>query len=458
MQMQRVIIEDVLTADHHKQHIAHRVDVPQDVSRLRVRLSYSPTRPEGQPYGNFISLSLFDMHGSRGARHRPGRQDVTLSASSASPGFVRGPIYAGAWTVVLDVHRLLPVAPVMYRLEIDYEDMPQADRARYLPGQTTPRGPGWYRGDLHSHSLHSDGRWDVPDLIQSARSRGLDFITLTDHNTVSGLPHLHSLGEDDLLTIGGMELTTFHGHALAVGVQDWQEWRLHNGATMHDLAERVIGTGAAFIIAHPMRDGDPGCAGCDWQHADMTPGNAQAVEIWNSAWDGRSNNDHALQRYYYWLNLGHRLVATAGSDAHGPPEPNAKIGYNVVYAADLNQAAIVEAIKNGHLYVSSGPHVEISAYTQDGQRAIMGDLLPAEPVTLSVTWRGGDIGDTLRVIGDGRVRDEVIGGQQGTKSWAFTAGQIRWCAVEIRDPANALRAFTNPIFFGAHGVASTADG
>ncbi|MEZ4662801.1 MAG: hypothetical protein R2911_35070 [Caldilineaceae bacterium] len=38
---------------------------------------------------------------------------------------------------------------------------------------------------------------------------GLDFIALTDHNTVSPLAEMAQLGGDGLLTMGGQELTTF---------------------------------------------------------------------------------------------------------------------------------------------------------------------------------------------------------------------------------------------------------
>ena len=43
----------------------------------------------------------------------------------------------------------------------------------------------WYRGELHSHTHHSDASWPVQDLVNAARQKGLDFITLTEHNTIS---------------------------------------------------------------------------------------------------------------------------------------------------------------------------------------------------------------------------------------------------------------------------------
>src|SRR5204862_113567 len=46
-------------------------------------------------------------------------------------------------------------------------------------------GPGWYRGDLHLHSVHSDGGRDLDELAAAARVAKLDFIVSTEHNTNS---------------------------------------------------------------------------------------------------------------------------------------------------------------------------------------------------------------------------------------------------------------------------------
>ena len=79
------------------------------------------------------------------------------------------------------------VAPVEYAIMADVSFTPALgeNAPTWLPGRTSPPGPGWYRGDLHGHTLHSDGDWDVPDLVAAARHNQFDFVTLTDHNTLS---------------------------------------------------------------------------------------------------------------------------------------------------------------------------------------------------------------------------------------------------------------------------------
>ena len=46
-------------------------------------------------------------------------------------------------------------------------------------------GRRWLASDLHTHTVHSDGVLTVAGLAALAAGRGLDFIAVTDHNTIS---------------------------------------------------------------------------------------------------------------------------------------------------------------------------------------------------------------------------------------------------------------------------------
>ena len=52
------------------------------------------------------------------------------------------------------------------------------------------------KADLHSHSVYSDGKYTVEELIKHAKENGIDVIALTDHDTV--------LGDDELEKYGAM--------------------------------------------------------------------------------------------------------------------------------------------------------------------------------------------------------------------------------------------------------------
>ena len=141
---------------------------------------------------NLITLGLFDPHGFRGNAHRiPSEQGVILSANKATVGFTPGPIHAGEWLAQLSVHAVVAdTNPCKYKLEIELVE------GNTLVVSNNPwdgnqkiihSSPGWYRGELHSHTTHSDGDCTVQELINNAVTNNLDFLAITDHNTTSTL-------------------------------------------------------------------------------------------------------------------------------------------------------------------------------------------------------------------------------------------------------------------------------
>ena len=444
----KIRIEGVLDHRQQKQHLPFAFTMPPGATRLNIQFDYSPKVSTGQDYRNDLSLTLFDPQRARGARHNNQDRNLTITAQTATPGYIPGELLPGVWTVWIDTHRVLPPDTIAYAFDIDISTEPLAEPDHHYAKVTpAPRGRGWYRGDLHGHTLHSDGSWDVPNLVQYARDYHLDFVTLSDHNTTSGLAQLDSLAGDDLLTIGGMELTTYYGHALALGVREWVEWRVGvNDATMPDLAQRVMDSGGTFIIAHPMSEGDPFCTGCDWAYAEMMPGNARCVEVWNSEWDSGRQNEESLQLWYHWLNQGYRIVATRGSDIHRPIDYD-NVGFNVVYAEELSESAILDGIRRGHNYISAHPRLDFTAQAQDGSIGMMGDLVSGEATRARIAWEGCDGSERLRIIVNGEISEELSVSEHGQHEWAL-ASSARWCVVEIRRADGEMVALTNPIFLG----------
>ncbi len=221
-----------LTARDIKTHVVHEIVLPSNAVQLRVRLAH----PRGPGLGHMLCLSLFDSAGFRGSGHRDGTLNgsdivhaVHVSPDAATPGYLPGPVSAGALRIFIHAHRIVPVDAFQYRLAIEWEEGPTAvaGRTGAVVCTTPPRAPGrpsWYRGDLHAHTVHSDGDWDIPALFSEARKAGLDFISLTDHNTTSQLTAVGQLPDPELLVIPGMELTTFRGHALSLGTSEWIDW------------------------------------------------------------------------------------------------------------------------------------------------------------------------------------------------------------------------------------------
>lgn len=63
--------------------------------------------------------------------------------------------------------------------------------------------------DLHTHSIYSDGTSTPDELIRLAREAGLCAVALTDHNTVSGIPHFLRAAEGSgILAVPGIEVSS----------------------------------------------------------------------------------------------------------------------------------------------------------------------------------------------------------------------------------------------------------
>ena len=440
-----------------KKHLPYPVQIPPGVRSLRVRLSYAPHIVER--INNLLTLTILDPDGFRGAAHRHGEVvEVVIQENAASPGFYPGPIQPGAWTVLVDTHMIMPGAPLRLELVVTGAEQPDASLPVYpvMPAAARPaRGPGWYRGDFHAHTVHSDGDWDVTDLLACARANQLDFVTLSDHNTVTGLAQFESACPPELLPICGIELTTFWGHALALGRRSWVDWRIAPGQReMADIASEIEAQGGLFVIAHPEAVGDPYCTGCNWRYADMRPGSARVVEAWNSPWDSESNNEAGLALAYEWMRRGLRMVLTAGSDVHSLPLeacasanrlPGApRVGFNVVYAEDLSEAAILSAVRAGHLYLSSGPAVRLTAQAA-GQTLMCGDswvVPPGETIRLTAACADCPPDAYLELVVDGEKGFRLADG-----ACDLPGGQTGWALLTLRASNGEMLALTNPIYF-----------
>ncbi|MBI4641797.1 MAG: CehA/McbA family metallohydrolase [Candidatus Tectomicrobia bacterium] len=443
--------EGSLTARDCKRHIPHQFVVPANSGQMDIHLRFAPHGVHN--ITNMLTLAVFDLGGFRGAGHRDGASHrVHIGVIEATPGYLPGPLPAGEWIAQIDTHMIMPGEAVYYWLDVTITEetskgietkVLRKARFRKIP----QRGAGWYRGDLHSHTHHSDaGERTVAELIQTARDYRLDFIFLTDHNTTAGLDEMDASATGDLLTAGGVELTTFWGHALCLGTRAWVDWRVRPGTgDIARLATTTYANDQVFIIAHPQATGDPACTGCAWRYGEMMPGSARLIEIWNGPWGGDSNNAEALSLWYDWLNQGLCLVATAGTDTHSTQDYAAKPGFNVAYAEALSEAALLKALRAGHLYLSADPRVTFEARSESGERWIIGDTV-TKPVTFTVIWANCPDDAQIRLIVNGRLLNQWMGGAHGEYEWNMTPDQADWVVVEIRGGNGGLLAITNPIF------------
>jgi predicted metal-dependent phosphoesterase TrpH len=189
--------------------------------------------------------------------------------------------------------------------------------------------------ELHAHSsLSYDGRDPVADLLETARSVGLDGLAVTDHDEIEASLEAAELApEYGLIGIPGTEVTSEAGHVLALGVRESIPRHLPFDATI----DRIHEAGGIAVVPHPFQKSRSGVA-ANVSAASLA--RADAIEVYNSRLlTGRGN------RRAKAFAEKHGLPVTAGSDAHVAE----MVGRAVtdIDAADRTVAAITDAIREG---------------------------------------------------------------------------------------------------------------
>ena len=177
----------------------------------------------------------------------------------------------------------------------------------------------------------------------------------------------------------------------------------------------------------------------------MMPGTARLVEVWNGG-EWSDYNERGLQLWYVWLNQGHHLTCTAGTDAHGPAALDAELGFNVVYAHELSEAGIRAGIRAGRSYLSSGPALSLLVKNEHGEEASLGESLAGEHFSVHCGWSQCAADDQIRLIGDGKVIATQNANGSDQSEWKLSEQELLWCLVEVRGADGRLRAVTNPVW------------
>jgi predicted metal-dependent phosphoesterase TrpH len=111
--------------------------------------------------------------------------------------------------------------------------------------------------DTHCHTKYSYDNWLEPvRLIQRARVLGLGGVVITEHHSYDASAPIERLGgEEGVLVLRGVEISTDKGHLLAYGVTDdgWNIWGRDTYLPLPAVIERVGSLGGICVPAHPYR-------------------------------------------------------------------------------------------------------------------------------------------------------------------------------------------------------------
>lgn len=377
---------------------------------------------------NIIDLGLIAPDGTQAGASGSDKLEIFISETRATPGYHPCTLVPGEWQIIVGAYKVADEGvDVLYELSFT---------SKYLR---------WYKGDLHTHTLASDGVLTIEGLAQHAFRNGLDYLAITDHNqmvsTDSLLEHAH------LTLIPGIEWTHYQGHANFLGVdKPYDEPFLANSIeAVHARFTSARSRGAFISINHPC---DPVCPFL----FDMHSLPFDCLEIWNGPM--RGSNLQAIGLWQSMLTAGQKVPICGGSDYHRdslllfPGGPT-----TCVYAMSASPADILSALRQGHAYITysaNGPTLEMTA--GDG---ILGDSVEISKVKqIEFSVRGLLAGDVVQVVtGRGNtllVKADTDGEMRG----AYTMESAGFARIEI------LRGFlpglpllpaliSNPIYFDA---------
>lgn len=228
------------------------------------------------------------------------------------------------------------------------------DTPRYTESDT------WYKGNTHIHSTVSDGGLTFEELAASYADVGYDFLCRTDHWVPSDAAADGGAADAPLLWIDGIELDGFdeegaYYHVVGLGTFQGINREMGFPAAM----KSVRAQGALLLLAHPTWTGN--------SYTDALRIDCDGVEVYNHVCQWLNGKGEAIGHWNAMLREAPRTLGVVSDDAHiKPGHPGWNGGWVMVQAEALTQTAILESLRAGRFYGSTGP--EFRRIARDGSR------------------------------------------------------------------------------------------
>lgn len=303
----------------------------------------------------------------------------------------------------------------------------------------------WFKGNLHTHTVNSDGDSTPDDVVKWYRERDYQFLVLTDHNyltSVDGLNAVHG-ADDKFLVVKGEEVTDRYGDK-PIHINGLDVSRLvapTSGSSVLDVVQRTVDAirdaRGVPSINHP---------NFGWAISPDELGQVQRTKLFevfnghptvnNLGGGGVPGLEETWDRI---LSSGKMLYGIAVDDAHyfkrpeDPAAPRPGKGWVYVRSPRLEPRALVEALERGEFYSSTGVQMQ----TVEATASTLSLAVKTEPAS---KYR-------IQFIGrQGRVLSEVT---TPTASYTFKGdeGYVRAKVLE----SNGKVAWIQPVAVGASG-------
>ncbi len=279
----------------------------------------------------------------------------------------------------------------------------------------------WYRANLHAHTTLSDGDLSPEEAAEFYRRAGYQVLAITDHGRVTEV----QADRPGLLTISGVELQGdrsrqgTHYHIVGLGVRGRGPAEVPAEATVQDIVDWVLGDGGEAMVAHPywsglMAEDIVGVRGCF------------SLEVYNTGCDLEVLRGFSTVQWDDLLTLGQEYGGVAVDDGHSGAVDHG-LGWTMIRSQELSAEAIMEALRRGLYYSSTGPEI-LDLKAAGGKVSV--ETSPVRSIALvSAPGLGG--------------RRRAEAGRTITAA-EFVLPPARYCRIEATDGDGKV-AWSNPI-------------
>lgn len=297
----------------------------------------------------------------------------------------------------------------------------------------------WFKGNLHTHTVNSDGDSSPDAVVRWYKEHGYDFLSLTDHNYLTPTDGLSDVfgAPGKFLMVPGEEVTSgYEGAPLHINALDVRSWiEPASGDSVADTLQRnidrILGADALPSVNHP-----------NFRWAMSTEDllklrNLKLFEVYNGHPTvnnyGGGGRPGLEEMWDALLTAGSRTYGIAVDDAHhfktlGQQYSNPGRGWVMVKADELTVPALMRALKNGEFYASTGVVLDDVERLSDGLRLRMPESTDTR-YTIDFIGAGGELLE--------RTFDDVA-------EYRLRAGQSYVRAL-VTD-SNGWRAWIQPVF------------
>jgi hypothetical protein len=216
----------------------------------------------------------------------------------------------------------------------------------HRPGQ-------WFKGNLHTHTTQSDGMRTPKEVLAWYRSRGYDFVALSDHWFLTP----GCACDRGFVTLSAAEVQGSCYHLLTLGLRELppRAWAEEPQRIIDELKSQ----GALCYIAHPYWTGRPSSELVTLEGLD-------GIEVYNAVCEASKGTGHGRVHWDDCLSAGRRLTGLAVDDSHWHHDWEG-VGYAMLRALSLSEDALLAALREGAFYSSTGPVIhDLAVVTPQG--------------------------------------------------------------------------------------------